>query len=128
MAKKNENDVVRLTIARLQGMGFAIQNSCTTSQRGIDIVAFKGDSSAFVEAKGETSSRIGSPRYAPGFSTSQLFDRAAKGIFTCLQLRQEHPERTAQVILALPHNTTLQTYIASVQSQLTMCRIEVWWV
>ena len=83
----------------------------------------------FVEAKGGTSSRLGSPRFGQPYTQSQVFDRVAKGVFTCLELRARHPDRlNSQVILAVPEAPWFRHYLNPLAAQIELAGVEVWFV
>jgi Holliday junction resolvase len=52
-----ENDVVKAVSNKLNAIGYKVVQSLTTNEKGIDIIAQKGDVKLYVEAKGETSSK-----------------------------------------------------------------------
>ena len=126
----DENDVISAVCAHLETNGYEISSRCHTSQRGIDVCAKHKDNGkiVLVEAKGGTSSKLGTNRFGQPYTKSQVFDRVAKGIFTCMQLRADSLSGTdARVILALPNGAWFQEYIASVGSGLSVLNIEVWY-
>jgi len=85
----DENDVVNTVCEHLEAQGFVILQRLSTIEKGIDIIAKDSSSGCklFVEAKGGTSSRKGSARFGKPHTQAQVFNRVAKGVFTCLQLR-----------------------------------------
>ena len=126
----DENAVVTAICDHLSAEGFEIKQQLSTTERGVDVVAEHPQTKirAFVEAKGGTSSRKDSERYGKPYTPSQVFDRVAKGIFTCLQLRTENPDKKAvRVILAIPEKPAhFKRYIATVSPSLDSVGIEVW--
>ena len=127
----DENRVIEGVCSRLQSMGCEIEQRLSTTQRGIDVIARNAHSSEefIVEAKGGTSSREGSARFGKPYTQNQVFDRVAKGVFTCIQLRAKYPNRTRQhVILAVPEARWFRSYLEPVMAQLTMAGIEVWYM
>ena len=126
----DENAIVDAVCARLVREGCEILSRCTTTQRGIDIVARAANGQHYyVEAKGGTSTREGSARFGKAYVPSQIFDRVAKGVFTCLQLRSKHPDASRErVVLALPDEERFSAYIESVELQLRAVAIEVWYI
>jgi len=127
----DENAVVESVCTKLHAEGCDILSRCTTKQRGIDIVARKRSNGHhyYVEAKGSTSSRSGSNRFGKPYTQSQLFDRVAKGVFTCLQLREKHRDQEKEhVVLALPEGKRVRSYVTSVSVQLEAMGIEVWFL
>ncbi len=126
----DENAVVTAICSHLCADGFEIEQHLSTTERGVDVVAEHPQTKirVFVEAKGGTSSRKDSERYGKPYTSSQVFDRVAKGIFTCLQLRTKNPEKNSvRVILAIPEKPDhFKRYIAAVSPSLDSAGIEVW--
>ncbi len=56
-----ENDVVVATSRFLKEAGFQIEQALSTKERGVDLIATRGNERILVEAKGATSSKSGSP-------------------------------------------------------------------
>ena len=125
----DENEVIEIVCSQLQDLGCEIVRRCTTKQRGVDIIArhVRVGEEFLVEAKGSTSSRVGSARHGRPYTTSQVFDRAAKGVFTCIQLRGRHPDRsTHHVILAVPETKLFRSYLEPIMPQLIDAGVQVW--
>ena len=126
----DENAVVDAVCKYLSASGYEIKQRLTTIEQGIDVIAQHPQSKirVFVEAKGGTSSRKGSERFGKPYTQTQVFDRVAKGIFSCLKLRTEHPDKnTDRVILAIPEKPDyFKKYITTVSSSLDKTGIEVW--
>lgn len=125
----DENAVIEIICTRLMSLGCEIIQRRTTKEQGIDIIARNSRSGHefVVEAKGGTSARIGSARHGRDYSASQVFDRAAKGVFTCIRLRAENPNRSTQhVILAVPETDMFRRYLDPVLPQLIEAGIQVW--
>lgn len=126
----DENAVVTAIGKHLTLSGYEIKQQLSTTEHGIDVIALHPHSNVrvLVEAKGGTSSRIGSERYGKPYTQNQVFDRVAKGVFTCLQLRTENPDKNmVRVILAIPEKPShFKKYVASVAQSLESAGIEVW--
>ena len=126
----DENAVVVAICKHLMLLCYEIKQQLSTTEHGIDVIAQHPDSKVqvLVEAKGGTSSRLGSKRYGKPYTQNQVFDRVAKGIFTCLQLRTEYPDKhMVRIILAIPEKPShFKKYIESVASSLEPAGIEVW--
>lgn len=126
----DENAVVTAVGKHLTLAGYEIKQQLGTTEHGIDVIAFHPHSNVrvLVEAKGGTSSRLGSKRYGKPYTQNQVFDRVAKGVFTCLQLRTENPDKNmVRVILAIPEKPShFKRYVASVAPSLESAGIEVW--
>jgi len=112
--KMDENQIIAATIQILKLDGYSICSSCSTTQRGVDIIAEKSDTTVLVEAKGGTSSRSKSSRFGKPYTQSQVFDRVAKGVFTCLQLRSKHRNIKDRVILSVPKSEWYLRYLDEV--------------
>lgn len=126
----DENAVVQSMCDALVASGYKIEQQLRTIERGIDIIATHPQTGVkvLVEAKGGTSSRKNSERYGNPYTQSQVFDLVAKGIFTCLQLRTENPDKkSVRVFLAIPDEPSFfKKYISTVASSLDSAGIEVW--
>lgn len=127
----DENAVIESVCKLLISSGCQIVNRCNTTQRGIDVVARKESTGEefFIEAKGGTSSRIGSPRFDKPYTQSQVFDRVAKGVFTCIELRSKHSNRSKQhIILAVPNERLFHYYLKPALPQLEASGLEIWFI
>ncbi|SRR6266566_3998994 len=125
----DENAVIDSVCHRLEALGCQVRQRLTTTEHGVDVIAHnvKNGQQYFIEAKGGTSSREGSNRFGKPYTQSQVFDRVAKGVFTCLQLRGQYPNREkVHVILAVPDTKWFRSYITPVLSQLQGAGLEVW--
>ncbi len=140
MAKRNallpldENAVVVAVVERLRSDGYKIDLELLTTQHGIDVIASHPHKNVrvLVEAKGGTSSRLGSQRYGKPYDRNQVFDRVSKGIFTCLQLRSRSENKdksSVTIILAVPEKPDFfKMYLETVSSSLEAAGIEVWYI
>jgi len=127
----DESYVIRAVCERIEDKGCSVTQFLNTKQRGVDVKAThsKEGDEFFIEAKGGTSSRVGSARFGKPYTSSQVFDRAAKGVFTCLQLRSQNSDRTCQhVILAVPDNKLFHGYLQPLLKDLKSAGIEVWFM
>jgi hypothetical protein len=127
----DENTVIDVLCAELKAAGFDIQQRLSTVEQGIDLIAAHAGHGlkVLVEAKGGTSSRVGSARHGNRYTPSQVFDRVAKGIFTCLQLRDSHQDTNGvRVVLAVPETALFYKYIHTVKGVLRQAEIDVWFV
>ena len=125
----DENAVIEVICGRLEGQGCHISQRLATTDRGVDSLARNPSSGEefIIEAKGGTSSRNGSARFGKEYTQSQVFDRVAKGVFTCIQLRVRYPDRSKQhVILAVPEALWFRKYLEPLQPHLLEAGVEVW--
>ncbi len=127
----DENAVVAALCKYLEDQGYTIQQRRHTTQQGVDIIAIERSNGRelVIEAKGATSSRVGSARYGKVFTSTQVFDRIAKGVFTALQLRAKYPDRTrTDVALAVPDSPGFQKYLDQVRGELSAAGLRVFLV
>lgn len=81
-----ENDVVNSVVVHLQKEGWDIIKTCSTVQRGVDILAEKDGKKLAVEAKGGTSARKGTKRFGKGFSLNQKKTHVAVALLTAAKV------------------------------------------
>ncbi len=127
----DENKVIDAVCKYLSAGGYEIIQKLRTIEHGVDVIAEHPETHVrvLVEAKGGTSSRDGSERFGKPYTQTQVFDRVAKGIFTCLQMRTENRDKNAvRVILAIQEKPEyFKKYISKVISSLETVGIEVWY-
>jgi len=97
-----ENEVIAIVICHLEKSGYKKISTSNTVQQGHDIVATKGNSHIYIEAKGETSSKANTNRFGKGFDSSQTKDHVAKAIYKAIETKSDHPQGI--VGIALPDN------------------------
>jgi len=123
----DENAVVNVTCRRLESQGFMILQRCSTSERGIDIIAedvFTG-CKLLVEAKGGTSSKESSVSFGIPYNSNKVRHQVAMGVFTCIKLRAEYPDRSNYgVMLAVPDSPLFRFYLEPVLTELRRIDIE----
>ena len=125
----NEDEVVAALCRELIATGFEIEQQLTTKDKGVDVIAQHPQTKVrvFVEAKGGTSCRRNSERFGKPFSSEQVFGRVARGVFTCLQLREKYSNKAHnRIVLAVPDTRQFQMKVATVATQLEAAGIEVW--
>ena len=122
-----ENDVVTAVSNYLLEKGYAIDQSLTTSQQGIDIVAsHPTHGRCLVEAKGATSSKKTSSRYGKEFDSNQIKTHVGVAILKSFQTIQIHKD--AEVVIALPDNTGHRKIIDSIRHPIKESGITVFFV
>jgi len=100
-----ENDVVKILIDYFKKQGDKIISSCTTQQKGHDLVIQKKDGTELIiEAKGDTSSMINSKRYGQPFSGNQIWNHIAVGLLKTLVTLNENEGNNKQFGLAVPES------------------------
>ena len=103
----------------------------STIEKGVDIIAKDSSSGCklFVEAKGGTSSSEGSARFGKPYDQAQVFNRVAKGVFTCLQLRAKHLDhKLFRVMLAVPDSKRFRSFLEPVLRELKTVGIEIMFI
>ena len=102
--KLTENDVISAVVSFLQKRGFTDIKTKNTSQTGTDIEAIfpDGRTRLYGEAKGETSSKEGTPRYGIGFDTSQKEDHLGVALLWACQELSEKRDYPFRIGIALP--------------------------
>src|SRR5215217_1641578 len=100
-----ENDVVKILINYFEAQGEKIISSCTTQQKGHDLVVQMRDGTEFfIEAKGDTSSLINSKRYGKPFSGNQIWNHIAVGLLKTLLTLNKNTGTKKQFGLAEPES------------------------
>lgn len=108
----DENQIIEKLCVHLGANGYDISQRLHTTQQGIDVIALHRatGSKLLIEAKGETSSRLGSNRFSKPYTNTQVLDRVAKGFYTvsCLAACSKDGE---VAVLALPDRETFIRYV-----------------
>ena len=123
----DENAVVAAICTHLTNAGYAILQRLSTTGQGIDMIAKHPNKSGrlLVEAKGGTSSRVGSARYGKPYDDNQVFDRVGKGFYTAGCLYSRHRANGDEVALAFPDLPLFRKYIGLVKPALVDLGITV---
>jgi hypothetical protein len=126
----DENGVVAAVCSHLTNNGYAILQRLRTTSQGIDIIA-KHPSSArrlLIEAKGGTSSRVGSPRFGKPYDENQVIDRVGKGFYTAGCLYSQHGGSGDEIALAFPDLPLFRKHIIRAKPAFLKLRITVFLV
>lgn len=123
----DENEIVDAVCNYLVAKGYTIIERLRTTQHGIDITAKQSSETGrlLIEAKGGTSTRLGSARFGRSYDTSQVFDRVAKGLYTAAKMRCEHWKNNDKVALAFPDTDTFRKYVDPISPVLKKLEISV---
>ncbi|WP_426668064.1 hypothetical protein ACPPVU_18440 [Mucilaginibacter sp. McL0603] len=97
-----ENKIVDNLSNYLAKNGYIIRNSCTTTQRGIDLIAENKNEILYIEAKGETSSKEGSNRFGLTFNQNQVKTHVSRAILASMIVLQDKPDGPKTKV-ALPY-------------------------
>lgn len=125
----NEDQVVDATVRYLRRQGYKILKVATTRDKGPDIISEKNGRQLWVEAKGDTSARVGSPRFGQQFNRSQAFDHCAKAFYVAVKNSQlKDGGRRVQTALALPDNDINHERIDPIAGAMKKLDILMFWV
>jgi Holliday junction resolvase-like predicted endonuclease len=113
----DENHVIDAVCHYLRESGYEISQRLHTTQQGVDIVAKNRTSNLTlqIEAKGGTSSQVGSARFGKPYTSSQVFDRVAKGFYTVCQMLSEAKSSNSRVALAVPDTYLFRKYLSAIK-------------
>ncbi len=125
----NENQIIEHLCEYLTAEGYEIGQKLSTADKGIDVIAIHKDTriSLLIEAKGGTSSRKGSNRFGRPFTSSQIFDRVSKGLYTAMATAGALQENEVSC-LALPDDEVFLRYLWPIKDWLRALGIEVFLV
>jgi Holliday junction resolvase-like predicted endonuclease len=124
-----EDDVVDATARYLRRQGYTIVGTARSTERGKDIVAQTKGKQLWVEAKGDTSGRPGSPRHGMQFNRSQAFDHCAKAFYVAVRDAQQKVNgKSVESALALPDNDINHERIDPIRPALKVLGIQIFWV
>lgn len=122
-----ENDVVKYVKLYLENKGYKVNKALSTSEKGIDIEAvhpIKGN--CFVEAKGETSSKITSNRFGKVFNRNQVKSHIGAALIKSFQTKQKF--KGSYVCIALPDEKNHRDIIDSIKESLEETKIDIFFV
>lgn len=123
-----ENDVVDAVCAYLDRAGWAVDQRLRTSERGVDIVATRSDGQILcVEAKGATSSKVGTARHGRPFSRAQIASHVARAFYTAAAVEGSTGDCGLSA-LALPATAQHKEFVARVAGAIERLGIGVFWV
>jgi hypothetical protein len=123
----DENEIVEANCDYLQKKGYEISQKLHTTEHGIDIVAKNRTSNEVIhiEAKGGTSSRTGSRRFGKPYTSSQVFDRVAKGFYTVCQMLCQNKNANNKFALAVPDTILFRKHLGAVKPAMGKLGISV---
>ena len=124
-----ENDVVRAVAKYLKNLGYRVESALTTNEHGIDIVALNLESGKrmLVEAKGGTSSKVGTARFGKPFTRKQAKTHVSVALYSAAKLQEER-ERGTLVALAFPEDTNHKSLVEDIKTTLETLKISVFFV
>lgn len=124
-----ENNIIELVCRYLEDDGYKINQSLKTTQRGIDIIAFKDGITWKIEAKGATSSKEKSNRYGKGFDKNQVKTHVSVALYAISKLITLDDDRNNNCYgLALPFDEKHKLIISEIKKVLELIGITIFWV
>lgn len=122
-----ENDVVEAVCQTLESAGFTIESRASTMQQGVDVSAVRANDQlrVRVEAKGGTSSKVGTNRYGKPFSSGQVRNHVANALATASAAPRSASERSA---MAFPDTPRHRKYVERVAAAIIELELGVFWV
>ncbi|MCU1530373.1 MAG: hypothetical protein JWP75_4136 [Frondihabitans sp.] len=125
----DENAVVAAVCAALTAHGFEIRARAHTTQTGPDIVASREDVELYVEAKGATSSRVGSKRYGRAYGSTDARINVAEALYTAVAVRTRHTGvAVVRAAVALQDDQLHRRLVAPLEPSMDDLRIGRFWV
>ena len=123
-----ENDVIQAVAEFLPSLGHAVESTCTTNQRGVDIVARHAATvrRLRVEAKGGTSSKEHTDRFGQGFNGGQVLSHVSRALYKAAAMLRAYP--ADEVALALPDDEQHRRRIEAILPALGRLGISVFFV
>src|SRR5689334_9226295 len=123
----SEDDVVTAVCEHLKNTGYRVVSSCTTKQRGIDVVAEQLSSKSMfrIEAKGETSNDPNSRRFGKPFDSAQVESHVAGAFHAAAGMLNGQGDRAA---MAFPDTLLHRRHVAQVAEAIRKLDLVVFWV
>jgi hypothetical protein len=126
-----ESNVIDAICIKLQSENYQIRQKLLPVQKGDDIVAVKQviGRMLYVEAKGETSSRLNSKRYGKPFESADIRVNLGEALYKVAEtLSKKHENVEVRVGIALPDNKAYRACVNKIQSFLMQTEIAIFWV
>ncbi len=120
-----ENDVVDAVANHLRADGWRVESTSSTNERGHDILATKDGVTLAIEAKGETSSKPGSPRHGLVFSSGQVISHVSRALYKAASVFSAGQHRAG---IALPATDRHQKLTMEIQPALEALNVSVFLV
>ena len=123
-----ENDVVKAIGSYLRERGYEIIKEKTTNERGIDLIASGTNQTWCIEAKGATSSKLGTKRYGKPFNQSQILSHVSRAVYESMKILGKNAPKSERAALGLPDNDDHHRRIKPIREALRRLEIAVFWV
>lgn len=124
-----ENDIVEKVAEFLVSRDYKIEQSLTTNQQGIDLIAESKSEKLFIEAKGETSASKTSSRYGLPFNRNQVKSHIGVALLATMKVISSQPAgKRTKAGIALPDNEEQRRVIDKIYPALKKLDIRLFWV
>ncbi|OHD78092.1 MAG: hypothetical protein A2023_02640 [Sulfuricurvum sp. GWF2_44_89] len=121
-----ESDVIKSVCIFLENHNFSIQQYLNEQEKGDDIVAVNEKGEYFyIEAKGQTSSKVSSKAFGKEFSDSQKLSHVSRALYRAIKMKDQNHSHAG---IALPESQKHVRLIKDIQETLQFIGIEVFWV
>ena len=123
-----ENDIIDIIEKHFLKIKGRVVNKANTMQRGVDLEVKVGSITYYIEAKGETSSKIGTSNYGNPFTTNQIINHIARAIFSILKLQAKTNFESSKYIIAFPDTKNHRKQIETLRERLKEINIQIFLV
>lgn len=125
-----ENDVVRAVAAHLRGNGYRIDRAVSTNEPGIDVTGVHEQTrrKIYIEAKGNTSSKVHTNQYGKPFTSNQAKSHVSVAFYWAARMYETAMQDNADVALAFPDNATHRKLVGLIKRALQSLGIAVYFV
>ncbi len=117
-----ENNILNILSDYFTKESYKILERSNTASKGIDLKLQKENEIIYIEAKGETSSKVGTKNYGNPFSKSQVKTHIAVALLQILVLMNDN---AGIFIIALPDNDNHRFYLSKIKSSLEKLNVKV---
>jgi Holliday junction resolvase-like predicted endonuclease len=128
----NENEVVDAVAAHLAATGYKIEQALHGHQRGVDIIARHSKTGViYVEAKGGTSSRVGSANHGKPMTPREVRINIAEAFYTAAVAATTRPDAGSgqfAAAIAFHDDARHRRYVDPLRPALDRLGIGVFWV
>jgi hypothetical protein len=121
----NEDQVVDAVCVFLERNSVAVEQRCTTKQKGTDIIGRRRGSvrTLLIEAKGGTSTDPSSKKYGEDYVPKKVYDVVAKAFYAGVCLRCDPRHEGDEVALAFPLTDQFLRYVKPLEPARTKMNI-----
>jgi hypothetical protein len=114
----------------LETLGYTIEQTLRTSERGTKVIARRGvrGEAVLVEAKGGTTPKARTTRHGGAFDPEQVFSQVSQAMFEVAKLLPSMTDHGTRIVVALPDTRLHRTKANQARRAFTRRRISVWLV